>query len=398
MSQPKANAKAIVVNLSTSGSRLGGAAIAAEWLSRCMAPHFPVELWRMWDSDQTLTLDHLPIRQYTSRTRYGTALPKQAKFAFLDSEIPDRLQAEPPALVHLQNPLPALAFERIARQSARAGIKVVTSTHGFYEVFNPNYGLGRLREFVWQYLITKPLVKALPYLDAVLLSYPAEAELLQRYGVAPEKMHLVPNGVNPFFLEPATIAERNQVLEQFSIDPSQPLLLFIGSHTGNKGLDTVVKIASQLSSPASVVIGGKLLDPEEPMRWKQQFPPAKQVNLIFTDYLSLTQQRALYQLSTLLLFPSLADTLPLTILEAMASQLAVIAYDVGGITYQLADNAGRVIPAGDFDGFLATVEQLLGDDELRQAIALNGLNRQRQIFSWEIAAQKTIAVYEHLLR
>jgi glycosyltransferase involved in cell wall biosynthesis len=242
------------------------------------------------------------------------------------------------------------------------------------------------------------LVKALPYLDAVLLSYPAEAELLQRYGVAPEKMHLVPNGVNPFFLEPATIAERNQVLEQFSIDPSQPLLLFIGSHTGNKGLDTVVKIASQLSSPASVVIGGKLLDPEEPMRWKQQFPPAKQVNLIFTDYLSLTQQRALYQLSTLLLFPSLADTLPLTILEAMASQLAVIAYDVGGITYQLADNAGRVIPAGDFDGFLATVEQLLGDDELRQAIALNGLNRQRQIFSWEIAAQKTIAVYEHLLR
>lgn len=78
-------AQTIVINLSTSGSRLGGAAIAAEWHSQFMAPKFPLELWRMWDYDQELYLNSLKVRQYATKTKFGLferLIPKQARAFF----------------------------------------------------------------------------------------------------------------------------------------------------------------------------------------------------------------------------------------------------------------------------------------------------------------------------
>lgn len=77
--------QAIIINLSTSGSRLGGAAIAAEWHSQFMASKFPLELWRMWDHDQELYLNKLKVRQYSTKTKFGLfeqLIPKQVRAFF----------------------------------------------------------------------------------------------------------------------------------------------------------------------------------------------------------------------------------------------------------------------------------------------------------------------------
>ncbi|HBB35156.1 MAG TPA: hypothetical protein DDZ80_23005 [Cyanobacteria bacterium UBA8803] len=393
-------AKAIIINLSTSGSRLGGAAIAAEWHSRFIAAKFPVELWRMWDYDQEFYLDNLKIRQYTTKVKLGLLgklLPKQAKAFFLDSDILDNLLIDSPDIIHLQNPLPALAFERIACKAHEAGIKVVVSTHGFYEVMNLNYTLNFSKRWAWQRGITKPILRSTRYIDAVLSGYPAEKKMLINMGLNENIIHLIPNGINPFFLSKPSDEECNLVLKRFNIFKEKPILLFIGNHTLNKGLDTVLKVASSLSKPAFVVIGGRLADPEEPLRWKKKIPPAKQVEVIFTDFLTLTEQRALYHLSTALLFPSLADTLPLTILEAIASGLPVIAYGVGGIPFQLANDSGIVIAPGDIHSFKSAVEYLLVDENARQKLIFNGKERQKELFSWELAATQTVEIYEKLL-
>lgn len=391
--------KAIVVNLSTSGSRLGGGAVAAEWHSRFMAAKFPLELWRMWDKDEEFYIDKLKIKNYTTTVNFGTIgklLPKKLRAFFLDSTILEDMLTLRPDIVHLQNPLPSLAFEKIARKSSDAGIKVVASTHGFFEVMNPNYGLPIYQKWAWQKGITQPITRALNYVDAILSGYPNEKQMLIERGVPEDKIHLVPNGINPFFLTPPSKEESTAVLEKFNISQEKPILLFIGNHTGNKGLDTVIRVASCLSQPATVVIGGKLLSPEEPLQWRQKIPSANNVDVIFTDFLTLTEQRALYNLSTILLFPSLADTLPLTILEAMASGLPVIAYDTGGISYQLESNAGIVIKQQDFEKFYAAIEFLLDNVKFREEIIINAKQRRSELFSWEIAANSTLDIYSKL--
>ncbi len=395
-----AEPEVVVVNVSVSGSRLGGAAIAAEWHSRFLAKQCLVELWRMWDADSSSQIDSLQVRNFVSTPRFGAlgkSLPRRAKALVLQSKILSQLLELKPKIVHLQNPGPALEFERIARQCQENGIKVVASTHGFYEVFNPNFSWTWYENYGWKQWLTKPIQRSFPYIDAFLSGYPDERSLLLENGVSADKIHLVPNGINPLFETPPTLEEQQQTLEKFDLSPAEPTLLFIGNHTANKGLDTVVEIAAQLNRPATVVIGGKLLTPDEPQHWQAKIPKDSPVKLLFTDYLSNIEQRVLYNFATLLLFPSMADTLPLTILEAMACSLPVIAYDTGGIAYQLAEGAGCVVPQGNSAQFLTNVKALLDNPTQRQAIAVAARHRQQQLFSWSLAAQTTIDIYQDLL-
>jgi alpha-maltose-1-phosphate synthase len=395
MSKPKV----IVVNLSTSGSRLGGAAIAAEWHSRYMAANYQVELWRMWDETSTFKIDDLVVRNFESRTKLGLIekfLPRQLKALLLESTLLEKLLEQSPDIIHLQNPAPGLFFEKIIKQAKIAGIKIVASTHGFVEVFN-YFGLTNpIQKFVCHQLLTKPVMRSLANIDAIVSGYPQEKEILCSLGITPDKIHLVPNGLNPFYLTAPTPQACESVLRKYNIAPDQQILLFIGNHNANKGIATVLEVAATISERVSIVIGGKLLDPDEPERWKQKIPPAPHIDLIFTDFLSLEDQRALYHLSSILLFPSLSDTLPLTIIEAMASCLPVIAYDVGGISFQLAENSGVLVKAGNSAGYLDAVEKLLRNSHQKETIQTNSQVRQKALFSWEKAAVKTIEIYEQL--
>jgi alpha-maltose-1-phosphate synthase len=393
--------KIIVVNLSTSGNRIGGAAIAAEWHSRYMANNYSIELWRMWDKTSIIKIDNLTIRNFESTNRFNSfknLIPRQINSLLLKSPLLEELIQQKPNIIHLQNPLPGLFFEEVVARAKAVGIKVVASTHGFVEVFN-HYGFTNpVQKWLFHQLVTKPIFRSLEKIDAILSGYPQEKEELCALGISDKKIHLVPNGLNPFFLDAPTSQEKTSVLKKYNIDVDKPILLFIGNHTSNKGITTVLEVAAAISQKVSVVIGGKLLDPGEPNRRKQKSPPASHVNLIFTDFLSLEDQRALYHLSSILLFPSLSDTLPLTIIEAMSIGLPVIAYNIGGISFQLAENCGVVIESGDFTDYLQAIENLLQNSSQMKEIRVNSQARQKNLFSWETAASKTIEIYEELVK
>lgn len=390
----------LVINLSTSKNRLGGAAIAAEWSSRFIADKFPsIELWRMWDCSQIHTIGNLRVRNYETLVPLGEIadiLPSKAKALLMTSQLKQDLHTANPKIVHFQNFLPALEFEKLVIYLQKRGIKIVTSTHGLFEILYPNYGLNFYEKWSWNQLIKKPVVRALKHVDAIISGYPQELSILSGLGISDEKIKLIPNGINPFFDETPSPTEINQVLEKFSIDPKKPILLFMGNHTPNKGIDVVLKVASCLSIPSTVVVGGKLLDKDEPRRLLKEVQTSH-AEIIFTDFLSLKEQRSLYHASTLLLFPSRADTLPLTILEAMASRLPVVAYDVGGISFQLDKGSGCLISPGNIDSFIDKVEFLLRNPQECLNIASSAYNRRRKIFSWDIFSEKAIDLYQYLL-
>jgi alpha-maltose-1-phosphate synthase len=391
---------AININLSTSGRRLGGAAIASEFHCAHMAAQYPIELWRMWDGDGTYANGALPVRNFKSYTplrAIESKLPRRLRSCLLDSDIGHNLTAIQPGIVHLHNPVPSFAFERLARHATQLGSKVVVTTHGFFEVMNPNYNFKSHEKWLWRQIVTKPVLRSLRHMDALLTLYPGERQTLTALGVPDSKIHLIPNGVNPFFLSPPMPADLAAVQQKFQLNPEKPILLFIGNHTANKGIDTVMRVAHELSQPATIVVGGKLLSPDEPQQWQAKLPAAADVDVVFTDYLSLEEQRALYHLAALLLFPSLSDTLPLTIIEAMACGLTTVAYDVGGIAYQLAEESGVVVPPEQFGAFHQAVQGLLANGAQRQQFGSNARSRQQQLFSWQVAADKTIHIYETLL-
>jgi glycosyltransferase involved in cell wall biosynthesis len=92
------------------------------------------------------------------------------------------------------------------------------------------------------------------------------------------------------------------------------------------------------------------------------------------------------------------EGLPLTVLEAMASSLPVVASDVGGTREAIVNGeTGLLFPPGDAMALAQSI-LTLADDPLRvQQMGQRGLARVREHFTFQRMARETAALYEQLL-
>ncbi len=93
------------------------------------------------------------------------------------------------------------------------------------------------------------------------------------------------------------------------------------------------------------------------------------------------------------------EGLPLTVLEAMASELPVVASDVGGTREAVThEQTGYLFVPGDVAALAGHLIALAGDIDLAQQMGLRGLQRVQESFSMERMVRQTTQVYERLLR
>lgn len=102
--------------------------------------------------------------------------------------------------------------------------------------------------------------------------------------------------------------------------------------------------------------------------------------------------------SDILLLPSRLEHAPLVVLEAMSRGMAVVATDVGDVATMIPDDRfGRVIPAGAVLGLVDAVESMLADVEAGGFDPGASIERHRTLYSTEILADNTCAVYDQVL-
>lgn len=83
---------------------------------------------------------------------------------------------------------------------------------------------------------------------------------------------------------------------------------------------------------------------------------------------------AMISLADVILLPSLADTMPLTVLETMAMGVPTVASDVGDVGETLGD-AGICVPPGDSAAFAAACVRLFSNPGLRSEMAVSARRR-----------------------
>lgn len=307
-----------------------------------------------------------------------------------------------PDLVHIHNPHPAPALWSIAQTCLKHKIPYVMSAHGFIEYANPDSWLGysKLKQISFRYLVSKPFKQAVDNAHAIFLTSPPENTVADALNIHTEKRFIVTNGYDTFFQEPASEAELTNVQNKFKLNSrTTPIFFFLGNHTANKGIDTLLNACHKAKQSWSIVIGGMIRSKKEHSKLLQKY----QVNtlgerVIFTDFLSKNELRALYQSVDGFVFPSKADTLPLVILDAMASGLPVIATKVGGISYQVDDTNGKLIDPDNADALANALDELSLSKELRQQLGLAGLQKVNNRFHWNNSAKSALSIYEKLLK
>jgi glycosyltransferase involved in cell wall biosynthesis len=92
------------------------------------------------------------------------------------------------------------------------------------------------------------------------------------------------------------------------------------------------------------------------------------------------------------------EGLPLTVLEAMASSLPVVASDVGGTREAVINQqTGYLFPPGDMVALADHLQTLASDPALAQQMGQRGLVRVKEFFTLERMVRETAARYELLL-
>jgi len=162
----------------------------------------------------------------------------------------------------------------------------------------------------------------------------------------PAKVDTVPIGADP---DNYPVDQRDRLRRELDIDPDATVVLFVGQFIDRKGIPEIVDMLPDLDLPnAEFVFVGHGGDLEPDLR-RAVAASGYSGRHIYTGVTSLALRRW-FAVADLLLLPSHAEGRPTVIYEAMASETAVLATDVGGVPEQVADgDTGRIVPAGDVD-------------------------------------------------
>ncbi len=381
----------------------GGVSAGIQLMKR-VAERVPTEMLVMAEADETSTDGALTMHRIAATNIFGKAplrgIPRGIHTLMWRADFGRWLDRIKPDLIHIHNPHPPGAFALLGREADRRGIPYVISTHGYveFEDYAKAFGAAAWQRPIIDRLVRQPLVKVSQGAARIAMLSPEEAPLMARLGIAADRLDVVTNGVDPWFADPLPQAECDALLARFNIDRSKPLIFFVGNHTPNKGIDTLLGAAMAMREPASIVIGGGIRSAGEhaAMLAEAGYDPASG-RVTFTDFLSREELKALYQACDIFAFPSRADTLPLVLIEAMVSRSAVVSTRIGGIPYEVTPDTGILIEPGDPAALAAALDSLAADPARCRAMAEVGRARALDIFNWDRSADRAVALYRDVL-
>ena len=226
----------------------------------------------------------------------------------------------------------------------------------------------------------------------IAVSTPIERRLIERDGVPPQLVTLIPNAVIPASDEPPDVAG---ALPDGWLEG--PLVGVVARLQPEKGVATFLKAAAHVSkiSPEVrfLVVGDGPLR-EELLDLVGRVGLRERVR--FLGYRA--DARALTGLLDVLVVPSLTEGSPLIVLEAMAARVPVVASAVGGIPDQVRHGEeGVLVPPDDPDALAGALGALLGDPDHAHRLGEAGRRRTENEFSHEALVRRIEAVYRAAL-
>jgi glycosyltransferase involved in cell wall biosynthesis len=115
-------------------------------------------------------------------------------------------------------------------------------------------------------------------------------------------------------------------------------------------------------------------------------------------YLHGDEKLEIFFESDIFILPSYGEGLPITILEAMAAGLPIIATSVGAIPEIIEDGKnGFLTEAGDYVGLAKKILKLARDMKLRQEMGKNNIEKIERQYNKDLIVSKLSAEYEKLL-
>ncbi len=240
------------------------------------------------------------------------------------------------------------------------------------------------------------LPRVLPRVDAVItVSEASKADIVRCLQVAPDKIHVIHQGVGPAY-RPAPAQAVERIRARYRLP--DPYILFVGSADKRKNLAGLLRAVAALKETGRsewlAVAGPAKRDYPELLPLLQELNLEEEV--VFLGFVVEADLPALYSGAALFVFPSLYEGFGLPALEAMACGTPVICSNSSSLPEVVGDAAVTVDPR-DIGGLARSMQQVLADAGLRHDLRRRGLARA-QGFTWARTARETSRLYCLLLQ
>lgn len=212
-------------------------------------------------------------------------------------------------------------------------------------------------------------------------------EILREYGGAPERIHVVPNGLPASAFEPLPPTLRGKTRARLGLDAQDFVVLFAGSGWERKGLRFALAAVERLPAaprPVLVVAGAGTI-----LKMGQR-------RARFLGPVPAGELRALHAAADVFLLPTLYDPFSNACLEALAAGLPVITTADNGFSEILTPGVdGEVVPhAADVDALAAALAAWA--DPTRRRDARAGIRATAARFTMEENLAGTLRVLRAL--
>jgi glycosyltransferase involved in cell wall biosynthesis len=313
-------------------------------------------------------LRHLPLAApelaFAAVTRHPELVPDGVEAIDLPARfqetrmawsLPRLLRRLRPQAAHFQHALPL----------GWAGPSVVT-VHDLHFEHDPSV-MGRLDRLTFKTVVPRAVRRA----DHVIaVSEATKRDVVDLYGIPPEKVTVTPHGVDPAFSPGSRPAG----------EPGA-FVLFVGAIQARK--DPLAAAAAAAAVGLPLVVAGPEKEPELVATLRARGVEVR-------GFVAKDELAQLYRDAAALILPSRFEGFGVPVLEAMASGTPVV-LSADAALGEVAGDAGVYADDGDFAGAL---RRALAD---RRRWSAAGLERAAT-FSWEDSARRTAEVYRQVLR
>jgi len=230
--------------------------------------------------------------------------------------------------------------------------------------------------------------RALAQSDAVTIVGTAQRQEIERLGVTPRRIELIPNGVDEAFLTPPATGPK-------PID-----VLFVGRLAQEKRpllLLEAMKIlrAGGRRVTASLVGQGPLHDELAEFARREGLDGVEMPGIVSHDQVS-----HIMDCSKMLVLVSQREGLPNVVVEAMARGLAVLATDVGSVSQVVEPGrTGQLLPRDvSAEALAAAIQRLIDDPAMMQSMGKAAREAVVSRFTWQAAGEQYDRLYRDVLR
>lgn len=305
-----------------------------------------------------------------------------------------RFQDDPPDFIYCRAALFATAALRLAEAT---GVPLLIELNAPLAAEQANYRGGVLGE-----VASCAEARLLQGADAVLVVSEPLVAHARELGVAPERIHVVPNGVDAAHFHPAPADPAVRNARGIGHGPA---IGFVGGLRPWHGVETLPellqRLAARIADVQLVVVG------DGPLRGSLEADLAQRglaARAVFTGAVSHDQIPELVRQFAVALAPYLHLEhafyfSPLKLFEYMACGVPVAAPRVGQIPEVIADGVtGLLYPAGDGAALAACCARLIEDADLAQRIGAAGARHVHDHYTWDRNARRAIELAARLGR